>query len=252
MSRYRLLILLAFTLPLLPLHASPLAAPGGQTSGNRPAFDPEETDSTVIVAGTDAVDARGLPDMSGLLVAVPDAQFPLLQRSERISLVGSGAAGSVENIFKRTSRLLKLTDDYALIQLSGISTLECRIFSKKKGGVLAMIHTVSVDSLPDSQISFLDAGELTSIPVKKLLKEPKPEEFFDTSRLSGDAKRSFRDAFAQVPFFCVRYRFTPSGDGIEATLPLRELVSEELWNELKPCLRPAPLIYRWNGKKFLR
>lgn len=215
---------------------------------------PEES-ATQLVTEIDIVDTAATElDMAGALCALPDDLLPLMPLSVRIALTSGGEGATVRNSLAGNSTMERLTRDYALIRLSAASTVEAALLRHKEECVLALLHTVSVDSVSDTRLRFINMDDMKELPADKMVKAPKPEDFFDFSSLRGAEKKEIQEAFAQIPFYTVEWTFSKDAAtgaivGLCARLPLRALVSAELFGELSPYLRER-LYYSRTGTSF--
>ncbi len=168
--------------------------------------------------------------MRELLRTVPDSLTVLLTRNNFLDFpdyIDNQMKAEVRNRLGGTSEMLQLTDDYTLIQLSKVSTLQMKLLPQSKSKIILCVFSYFLnDSIADSQPRFYDLN-WKPLPVEKyisLKREP------DTM-LQLSAQPQSTDLLLQTyHFFEIK--------------PLESAVSTGNTHA------PQSAILHWKGKKF--
>lgn len=110
-------------------------------------------------------------DMRRLIVAMPDSLLPLLtqvNREDCVDFLEAAMPARVTNRMGGTSKLLCLTDDYALWQYTEQSQVELKLLPMTDSTqVICLVHTI-LTPVADSSIRFFDT-EWTALPTASFL-----------------------------------------------------------------------------------
>ena len=131
-----------------------------------------------------AAQAQSLKD---LFLQMPTEVCPALNEYNRREIVDNQKNGKemrTQNVFQTTSIMQSLTDDYAVLTVTGNSEKVMRLLTKTDGTkIIMVINTVFCDGTPDASVSFysidwqpLDAtlyiAEPTSDDFRKIILNP--------------------------------------------------------------------------------
>lgn len=96
-------------------------------------------------------------DLKSLFVAMPDSLSPLwteVNRADFGDFLASNMKARVRNRFGNFSEMLKLTDDYLLMQSTSVSTMEMKLLPVNDSvNIICMVQTYQAP-VADSRISF--------------------------------------------------------------------------------------------------
>ena len=96
-------------------------------------------------------------DMAEVFVAMPDEYVPQLEdawRKDLVDLYKSGEKAQLKNNMNGTSRLVKLTNDYLLLESTERTTVELKLLPLVNNTfVICKVVTVKAP-VPDSRIAF--------------------------------------------------------------------------------------------------
>ena len=123
----------------------------------------------------------GAQDMRTVFVAMPDSLFPLLTKVNRedcIDFLDSKMKAAVTNRVGKTSEMKALTDDYAMAQMTEVSTLEMKLLTVDDSTrVVCVVHTVCAEAC-DSEVKFYVSDWSRELDADAFLQLPTKESFF--------------------------------------------------------------------------
>lgn len=148
------------------------------------------------------------------------------------------------NALRDYCELKELTDNYAAVTVSKVSSVQIAVLPAGKKQIVAVIYTVNDGNSPDSELRLYDEA-LRPLPVNKYFREPQLEMFMAKGKEAQQAQ-------ALVPFLLVSYKFNLSGHtpALEATLNIKGSMNVEDFDRISPYLTRKTLVYDWNGKRF--
>lgn len=187
-------------------------------------------------------------DMRELFVSMPDSVLPLLTKNNRLDMldfIDSNMKATVRNRLDRESELVSIDSNSFSLSYTANSDIEVRLFYYRDSiPVICMIHTVKAP-VSDSRIRFFDTG-WNAVDGSRLIAEPKLDDFvlkgtgvnrkLTGKFLNASEMRTIKAGFAQN-MECIEFCYT----GIEFLET----------DEFAACIRPEPLRYAWNGKRFV-
>jgi len=140
---------------------------------------------TMLLMMTAGVHAQ---TMKQIFSSVPDSLMPTLTKNDRldcIDLIENNMQTEVNNQLKGKTRLTRLTDNLAKLQLSSLSEMQFSKLPTDTGYVICVVHSVKADAW-DSQVRFYNA-DWTLIPTGQFFTMPETNDFFiPSSDLSPD------------------------------------------------------------------
>jgi hypothetical protein len=168
-------------------------------------------------------------------------------RKDLVDLYKSGKVATLENTMQGRSTLLKLTDNYLLLQSTECSTVEMKLLPLVNNTyIICMITTVNAP-VADSRVDFyttdwsvLPAGELyTPITTNRFLKDD-----VDHSAMA------FSDANALLDIFLVKYSLDADNNTLTAEYTTPLYLDEESQRKIVPILKDVSKIYEWKLSRF--
>jgi hypothetical protein len=183
-------------------------------------------------------------EMKTLFIQMPDAYLPQLEtawRKDLTDLYLAGKEARLQNTMNAYSKLLKLTEDYLLLQVTERSSVEIkRLPLVNNTYILCMVTTVEGPA-PDSRVTFYttewqpleSSGLLAPVTAGWFIKE-----------------NADREAIARLDIDLIRYRLSPDDQSLTATYttPLYLHIQER--REILPFLKDSSKVYVWNKSSF--
>ena len=188
-------------------------------------------------------------DVRDVFVAMPDSVLPLLSAINRLDMLDfhdSGMKAVVRNRLEGESELTDISPQSLRIRYTGNSDVTIRLFYYRDSvPVICVAHTVESNGICDSRLNFFDS-KWNILDASRMLPIPTFEAFVRND-LNKDS---------------VAYLKRMSGIGsVKASLPDDSDMIEFEYTGLLPdgedsvkcasCLRKDPIIYDWNGKRFV-
>ena len=141
-------------------------------------------------------------DLKSLFVAMPDSLSPLwteVNRADFGDFLASNMKARVRNRFGNFSEMLKLTDDYLLMQSTSVSTMEMKLLPVNDSvNIICMVQTYQAP-VADSRISFYDTA-WKELPVSQFIQLPEESVFYKTPETTAQA-----DSLADVRKYADMY-----------------------------------------------
>lgn len=183
--------------------------------------------------------------------ALPDSIVPLLKQNMRLDLLDYAISGQkriIKNELFGHSWLDSLASNYIDVHVTGASAMQIGVYagSGKNPDMTVVSYTLTpIDAAADSQLIFYNAA-MQPIDARKLIKLPDVEDFL---KVPSHSKLKVPELAARIPFPTVVYTLDPTMNTLTATITVRQAMTIEDFNAIKPYLHPT-LTYRWNGKRF--
>lgn len=180
-------------------------------------------------------------DIRAMFMNAPDSVLPLLPRNVRadcIDFADAGMSYPVSNKLDGKSTLKKLTDDYLLLQSTGISTVEMKMLPFRDSFVICVVNTVYAEAA-DSRIAFFN-NDWQRIDDESLFKAPLIRDFFDVA----DEK-----AVDMCDIYLVSLNLCPDDESLVAEYTMPNYMNEDDARKVCPFLKK--IVYRWNGEGFV-
>jgi hypothetical protein len=193
--------------------------------------------------------ARG-QDMAAFFVGMPDEYIPQLEdawRKDLVDLYRSGKPATLENTMNGRSALLKLTQDYILLQTTARSTAEMKFLPLVNGTyIVCMVTTVSAP-VDDSRVTFfttdwkpLDTSGMWSPPTGEWYVRP------DADRQS----EAFREIASYFDMDLIRYRLNADDLTLTAEYATPQYLADDERAKVRPFIMDTPRVYQWRAGRF--
>lgn len=169
-------------------------------------------------------------------------------RLDMIDYYDAGIRRPIINSMDGISTLDSLTNDYALITPSTVSTFTIKILPYKKDDSIVMtLYTVGADrQAPDTDIRFYDTN-LKELPRERFFREPEIKDYLNLQKID---KKEIKSIENTITFPTFEFSITPSDDNIlTGQLTVGEYMPEEDYKYIQPYIRKE-VKYIWNGRKF--
>jgi len=188
--------------------------------------------------------------MKQLFTEMPDSLLPVLSRSERLDCVdylASGMKASVKNNFGEQTTLVKLTTDFALLDISPVSFCEWKLLINGTDSVVCMVHTYLLPAA-ESRLMFYDMNwkprTLANVLVMPCAKD------FETLP-AGSSKQAMDDCLSQSGTERIAATFSKSKTEDTLTFSLSmDDGNPDLRKSLSPYLKEK-LEYVWQKGRFV-
>lgn len=177
-------------------------------------------------------------------ITMPDALLPQLDVNARKDLLDLYKAGHATNVKGRMGNITleRLDEKTLLLSLSEKSTMQIALLPAKPSPVVAVVQTVKMPAA-DSRIDFYDTN-WTVRDAAALLTPPRSEDFFVGSR------QEKADAAQSLPLLPMEYRI--SNDTLYMEQHLQDFLPKYTYKQIVEYLNTTPLVYRWNGRRFVK
>lgn len=175
-------------------------------------------------------------------VNAPSSVIPLIEKSTRLDMIDYFNAGSdrpSRNVLYGNSRITALSPEHIVIEATAASTLEIIALPSGNDTILAVIHTLATP-VPDSRLA-LYTSEWEELPSRS---------YTAPDLVQWIAPGASRDEVESLlPFMLASCAYSPETGEFIFTNRLSEFLSEEVYEPLKPLVRPT-LTYVWDGKRM--
>lgn len=195
-----------------------------------------------------AFSRAGAEDIRSLFINMPDTIMPALTRSERLDFLDymdSGMRARVRNKLGGESTMTAFSDRMLTVMTSQSSRLDMVLYGRKDGSnLICLIRTVTA-RYDDSSIYFYNE-DWTPVETESLIELPVFDDYLTKAALRQDSIAEFRKKSilrlqsASAVEDCLEFRYTSL-----------DYIGEDA-ERYRSWLKPEPLRYYWNGKKFKR
>lgn len=202
---------------------------------------------TIIILALTATAGRAT-DLRTLFLSMPDSIIPTLTQSDRMDFLDymdSGMKARARNKLGGESVMTQFEENMLSIQISQAGRMDMLLLQKGKNETLiCIIRTVNA-KYEDSRLSFF-TQDWQPVPADQLIELPVIDDYLTKEALKNDSladfkKRSMLRLESIVPLDgALEFRYTSLDDlGQDA-------------DKYRSWIKPAPLRYVWNGKRFKR
>jgi hypothetical protein len=189
-------------------------------------------------------------DMKTVFVAMPDSVTPLLTKVNRedcIDFLDSNMKAVVKNRFGNVAEMKVLTDDYVLMQISEVGTLEMKLLPLADSTkVICMVKTINIP-VADSSVRFYTSDWSQQLDVKEFLQLPSMDAFFlPNDSLKDEAILTRKKADMHL----MKAQLSKEDTSLTFTYTTPDYLNEEDREKLLPHLRKESIVLRWSEGKF--
>lgn len=190
-------------------------------------------------------------DLKSLFVAMPDSLSPLwteVNRADFGDFLASNMKARVRNRFGNFSEMLKLTDDYLLMQSTSVSTMEMKLLPVNDSvNIICMVQTYQAP-VADSRISFYDTA-WKELPVSQFIQLPEESVFYKTPETTAQADL-LADVRKYADMYLLKASLSEKGKTLSFVYTTPEYMDKENSDRLTSCLNMKQLEYEWRDGKF--
>lgn len=188
--------------------------------------------------------------MDAVFTSMPDQYVPQLEnawRKDLIDLYSSGKEAKLKNTMNGFSTLMKLADDYLMLQVTDRSTVEMKLLPLVNDTYVVCMVTTVYGPVPDSRIEFfttdwkaLEAADMYA---------PVPAEWF----IKEDADKNsiaFVEATARLDMDLRKYSLSPDNQTLTVEYTTPQYLTKTERKQLEPFLKDTPKVYTWEKYQF--
>jgi hypothetical protein len=189
-------------------------------------------------------------DMKTLFAGMPDAFIPQLEtawRKDLADLFSSGKEARLKNAMNGYSRLLRLTDDYLLLQVTDRSFVELKSLPLINNTYIICMVTTVEGPVADSRVAFYTTG-WQPLEAGGLFEPVDPAWFIDEAAATDSD--AFLDAVSRLDMDLIAYSLSPDAPTLTATYTTPAYLGEQERKALLPFLKDRPKVYTWNKSSF--
>jgi len=191
--------------------------------------------------------AANAQKMEDYFIRMPNDYIVMLEeawRKDLVEIYKSGKPAVIENAMRGKSVLMKLTDQYLLLQSTAHSTVELKLLSLVNNtSIICMIETVYAP-VADSRVSFYST-EWERLASDDIFTPVSNDWFWEE-----DADSSSLGYGQQSEMFLLKYSLSDEATTLTAEYMTPFLLDEEAQRLVKPYLRVDPKMYKWKSGRF--
>lgn len=188
-------------------------------------------------------------NMKQVFISMPESIEPLLTKVNRedcVDFIDSNMKAVVKNRFDHDSELKVLTDNYLLLQLTDVSTLEMRLLPLADSiQVICMVKTVC-GSACDSEVRFFDT-QWKELDGKEYFRFPKEEQFYLPLDSIG---REYSELRSKADMYLMKVALSSKEAELLVEYATPSYLNEEDSSKLSTYLRKEPIVYEWTEGRF--
>lgn len=189
-------------------------------------------------------------NMAEVFVSMPDEYVPQLEdawRKDLVDLYNSGENAQLKNNMNGTSRLVKLTKDYLLLESTERTTLELKLLPLVNNTfVICKIITVKAP-VADSRIAFF-SPDWKPLNASDLL-EPVTAGWFIREDADKESM-AFQESTSRLDMDLFEYKLSPDDYTLTQIYTTPQYADKETQKKLRPFLKDSPKVYTWTKSYF--
>ena len=189
-------------------------------------------------------------NMAEVFVAMPDEYVPQLEdawRKDLVDLYNSEENAQLKNNMNGTSRLVKLTKDYLLLESTERTTLELKLLPLVNNTfVICKIITVKAP-VADSRIAFF-SPDWKPLNASDLL-EPVTARWFIREDADKESM-AFQESTSRLDMDLFEYKLSPDDYTLTQIYTTPQYTDKETQKKLRPFLKDSPKVYTWTKSYF--
>ena len=189
-------------------------------------------------------------NMAEVFIAMPNEYLPQLEdawRKDLVDLYRSGEKARLKNDMGGTSELVKLTEDYLLLQSTERTTVEMKLFPLVNNTFVVCRIVTLEGPVKDSRVTFfspewepLNSGDLWT-PVRA-------DWFIRTD--ADTLSVSYGEAISQLDMDLFHYQLNPDDYTLTQIYTTPLYTDRETQKKLKRFLKDSPKVYTWTKTYF--
>lgn len=189
-------------------------------------------------------------NMAEVFIAMPNEYLPQLEdawRKDLVDLYRSGEKARLKNDMGGTSELVKLTEDYLLLQSTERTTVEMKLLPLVNNTFVVCRIVTLEGPVKDSRVTFfspewepLNSGDLWT-PVRA-------DWFIRTD--ADTLSVSYGEAISQLDMDLFHYQLNPDDYTLTQIYTTPLYTDRETQKKLKRFLKDSPKVYTWTKTYF--
>lgn len=211
------------------------------------------TIAAIFILGTSLTTRAGdvpAPTPKEVFTNLQTQPLEILKKTIRLDMLDYWDADSVfkaRNVMNGESWIENMSDNYAKIRITPVSSLEIKILPVKKGEPIVMtIYTIGGNGqAKDSSVDFFDSS-LKPLKDNELLKTPILKDFLSIPKGSS---MKVSDLEKELPFTTIEYSASAESDDVLARLTVSDFLGKEESERITPFILPH-ITLRWDGRKL--
>ena len=189
-------------------------------------------------------------NMDALFELMPDQYIPQLEnawRKDLVDLYNSGKEAKLKNTMNGFSSLVKLTDNYMLLQVTERSTVEMKLLPLiNNTNVICMVTTVN-GPVADSQIRFF-SPEWKLLNTSDLITLVNADWFLKEGIDKSDL--SYMEVSSHIDMYLRKMTLSPDNLTLTLEYTTPQYLDKETRKKLEPFLKSEPKVYTWSKSHF--
>ena len=189
-------------------------------------------------------------NMAEVFVSMPDEYVPQLEdawRKDLVDLYNSGENAQLKNNMNGTSRLVKLTKDYLLLESTERTTLELKLLPLVNNTfIICKIITVKAP-VADSRIAFF-SPDWKPLNASDLL-EPVTARWFIREDADKESM-AFQESTSRLDMDLFEYKLSPDDYTLTQIYTTPQYTDKETQKKLRPFLKDSHKVYTWTKSYF--
>lgn len=201
-----------------------------------------------LLLGTVLAGTARTEDLRSLFINMPDSIMPALTRSERMDFldyIDSNMRARVSNKLGGESEMTQLKDDMLSVRTSQSGRMDMVLFPRKNGHNIICIIRTATARYDDSRLLFYNE-DWSPVNSDDLIELPVFDDYLTKEALKADSL----DYFKKLSMLRLQ-SVTPVNGGLEFRYTSLDYIGEDA-GRYKTWIKPEPLRYIWNGKRFKR
>lgn len=199
------------------------------------------------VCGSVSVNAQ---NMASIFISMPDKNVPQLEdawRKDLVDLYNSKEEARLKNNMDGYSKLIKLTDDYLLLESTERTTVEMKLLPLVNNTfVICKVVTIN-GPVPDSRVTFY-SPEWVQLDGSDLL-TPVDAGWF-VSENADTASINYQESISRLDMDMFQFKLSPDNLTLTQIYTTPQYVDKETRQKLNGILKEEPKVFTWTKSYF--
>lgn len=199
------------------------------------------------VCGSVSVNAQ---NMASIFISMPDKNVPQLEdawRKDLVDLYNSKEEARLKNNMDGYSKLIKLTDDYLLLESTERTTVEMKLLPLVNNTfVICKVVTIN-GPVPDSRVTFY-SPEWVQLDGSDLL-TPVDAGWF-ISENADTASINYQESISRLDMDMFQFKLSPDNLTLTQIYTTPQYVDKETRQKLNGILKEEPKVFTWTKSYF--
>lgn len=189
-------------------------------------------------------------NMAEVFIAMPNEYLPQLEdawRKDLVDLYRSGEKARLKNDMGGTSELVKLTEDYLLLQSTERTTVEMKLLPLVNNTFVVCRIVTLEGPVKDSRVTFF-SPEWEPLNSEDLWTPVRVDWFIRTD--ADTLSVSYGEAISQLDMDLFHYQLNPDDYTLTQIYTTPLYTDRETQKKLKRFLKDSPKVYTWTKTYF--